>query len=572
MKKLLLIASLALLTSACQEQTTTPQPSIEPKQVRPEEAKSTPQTSTITIVHNGSIYTVDEKQARVEAFAYQDGKIIALGQTKSLLDRYPNATKKDLNGATVVPGLIDAHGHLLGLGQGLMNTDLMGTESKEDIINRLKQQAQGLMAEQWLLGRGWDQNDWQNTELPSAADLDKHFPNRPVWLERVDGHANWGNSMAMAVAKKDLSGSWQPDGGEVVRDANGKATGVFIDNAVNLIQAHVPAPSEAELNEALERAMNKTASVGLTAMHDAGTSLQTWKLLENKHASNQLKVRVYAMADGANEMLNYLCDNGRVIDPEAMLTARSIKLYSDGALGSRGAALLAPYSDAPNNVGLLIESEETLSKHAEKASTCSLQVNIHAIGDRGNRVTLNVLESIKAIENPGRHRIEHSQVIAEGDFQRFKDLNLIASVQPTHATSDMYWAEERVGSERIKGAYAWQTFNKLGIPLALGSDFPVERPAPLPGFFAAIARKDAKGGPAVGWYSEQRLTREQALYGFTLGAAYAAFQETNIGSISVGKYADFVVLSKDIMTIPEAEILNTKVVATYLNGQAIYKQ
>lgn len=568
MKKLLMIASIALLSSACQDQNSAPQPTKADAQ----QAKPVAQASTITIVHNGTIYTVDEKQSSVEAFAYQNGKIIAIGEISSLLKSFPDAVKNDLDGATVVPGLIDAHGHLLGLGQGLMNTDLMGTESKEDIINRLKQQADGLTEGQWLLGRGWDQNDWQNTDLPTAADLDSHFPDRPVWLERVDGHANWGNSMAMAVAKKDLNGSWQPDGGEVIRDASGKATGVFIDNAVSLIQAHVPAPSEAELNEALDRAMNKTASVGLTAMHDAGTSLQTWKLLEKKYASDQLKVRVYAMADGANEMLNHLCDSGRVIDPKAMLTARSIKLYSDGALGSRGAALLAPYSDAPNNVGLLIESEETLNKHADKASKCALQVNIHAIGDRGNRITLNVLESIKENENPGRHRIEHSQVIAPNDFQRFKDLNLIASVQPTHATSDMYWAEERVGNERIKGAYAWQTFNELGIPLALGSDFPVERPAPLPGFFAAIARKDAKGWPAEGWYSEQRLTREQALYGFTLGAAYAAFQESIVGSITVGKYADFVVLSKDIMTIPEAEILTTEVVATYLNGEAVYKR
>lgn len=562
MKKLLLIASLAFVTIACQDHSVASEPA----------KLAHIDSSSVTIVHNASIYTVDKAHPKVEAFAYQDGKIIALGKAESLMTRFPNSNKNDLNGATVVPGLIDAHGHLLGLGQGLMNTDLMGTQSKDEIISRLKKQSETLVDDQWLLGRGWDQNDWSSKELPTAADLDQHFPDRPVWLERVDGHANWGNSLAMAVAKKDLNGDWQVDGGEVVRDTNNKATGVFIDNAVNLIQDYVPAPTEAELEEAIDRAMSKTASVGLTAMHDAGTSLRTWNLLQQKQNKNELKVRVYAMADGANEMLDNLCDNGRVIDQTAMLTARSIKLYSDGALGSRGAALIAPYSDAPNNVGLLIESENTLKNHANKASKCGLQVNIHAIGDRGNRVTLNVLDSIKANDNPGRHRIEHSQVIAPDDFQRFKDLNLIASVQPTHATSDMYWAEERVGSERIKGAYAWQSFNKLGIPLALGSDFPVERPSPIPGFFAAIARKDAKGWPADGWYSEQRLTREQALYGFTLGAAYAAFQDSHIGSISEGKYADFTVLSKNIMTIPEADILSTEIVATYLNGKAIYKQ
>lgn len=563
MKKPLLIASLALLISACQDQTTSPESSnIVPK----------PDYSNVTVVHNGTIYTVDINQPKADAFAYQDGKIIAVGQAESLIQRYPSAQQNDLNGATVIPGLIDAHGHLLGLGQSLMNADLMGTNSKAEIIDLLKQQTVSLVEGQWLLGRGWDQNDWKIKDLPTAADLDEHFPDRPVWLERVDGHANWGNSLAMAVAQKDLNGSWQTEGGEIVRNAKGQATGVFIDNAVNLIQAHVPSPSEAELNEALDIAMSKTASVGLTGMHDAGTSLNTWHLLNKKAADNKLKVRVYAMADGANGMLEHLCENGRTIDQSAMLTARSIKLYSDGALGSRGAALLAPYSDAPNNVGLLIESEASLSKHANKASKCGLQVNIHAIGDRGNQVTLNVLESIQGVNNPGRHRIEHSQVIAPADFQRFKDLKLIASVQPTHATSDMYWAEKRVGSERIKGAYAWQKFNELGIPLALGSDFPVERPAPLLGFFAAIARKDAKGWPEKGWYPEQRLSREQALYGFTQGAAFAAFQENQVGSLTPGKYADFVVLSKNIMTIDEADVLSTKVMATYLNGKEIYKQ
>lgn len=563
MKKPLLIASLAFFMSACQDQTSSPETS---------QIEAKPDYSNVTIVHNGNIYTVDADKPKTSAFAHQDGIIIAVGPADSLKQRYPLAQQNDLKGATVIPGLIDAHGHLLGLGQSLMNADLMGTNSKAEIIALLKQQTDNLVEGQWLLGRGWDQNDWKVQELPTAADLDEHFPDRPVWLERVDGHANWGNSLAMAVAQKDLNGSWQPDGGEIVRSADSKATGVFIDNAVNLIQAYVPSSSEAELNEALDLAMKKTASVGLTGMHDAGTSLQTWNMLIKKAANNTLNTRVYAMADGANGMLEHLCENGRTIDQGAMLTARSIKLYSDGALGSRGAALLEPYTDAPNNVGLLIESEQTLSKHADKASKCGLQVNIHAIGDRGNQVTLNVLESIRNIDNPGRHRIEHSQVIAPADFQRFKDLKLIASVQPTHATSDMYWAEERVGGERIKGAYAWQKFNDLGIPIALGSDFPVERPAPLLGFFAAVARKDAKGWPDNGWYADQRLSREQALYGFTQGAAFAAFQEDQLGSIAPGKYADFVVLSKDIMTIAEADILSTKIIATYLNGKAIYKQ
>lgn len=556
---------LLLLLTACTKQNS-------PSYIADTQAKSSTVVDNITVVKNATIYTADITQANVEAFAFSDGQIIATGSLNSLNQSYPGAQQLDLDGATVVPGLIDAHGHLLGLGQSLLFADLMGTQSKAEIIEVLKEQAASLTKDQWLLGRGWDQNDWPVKELPSAADLNEAFPDRPVWLERVDGHANWGNQKALSFAQTELAGDWQPDGGQIVRDADGNPTGVFIDNAVGLIQSQVPVPSDAELTKALEVAMAKTASVGLTGMHDAGTSLQVWRLLEQLHSENKLKVRVYAMANGAGDMLEHLCDNGTVVDPQARLTARSIKLYSDGALGSRGAALLAGYSDDPNNTGLLIESQETLTKHSKRAIGCGLQVNIHAIGDRGNRVTLDVLQAADIAAKTSRHRIEHSQVVALADFTRFKELGLIASVQPTHATSDMYWAEDRVGAERIKGAYAWQKFVDLGVPLALGSDFPVERPDPLLGFYAAVARQDVKGWPDGGWYSTEALTREQALHGFTLGAAYAAFQEDQLGSISIGKRADFVVLSKDIMQIPVVEILNTKVVATYIEGTPVYSQ
>jgi len=529
-------------------------------------------SSEVTIVTNATIYTVDEKQETVPAFAHHKGLVVARGDLATLNQYYPQAKQLDLNGATVVPGFIDAHGHLLGLGQSLIYVDLVGTTSKDDIIDRLKAVSRKLHKDQWLLGRGWDQNDWDKKELPSAADLDKAFPDRPVWLERVDGHAGWANSVAMSFAKQSLSGDWQPDGGEIVRNASKQASGVFIDNASKIIQDRVPAPSDAELIDALQRAIAKTASVGITSMHDAGTSFQIWKLLESLNRKEKINLRVYAMADGGGRMLDYLCNKGAYIDPDMRLTARSVKLYSDGALGSRGAALFEDYSDAPNNKGLLIESQETLSKLASRAANCGLQVNIHAIGDRGNRVTLDVLETASDLDNPGRHRIEHSQVIAIDDFKRFKELGLIASVQPTHATSDMYWAEDRLGKSRIKGAYAWQTFLELGVPLALGSDFPVERADPLLGFYAAITRQDSKAWPADGWYADQKLSRKQALHGFTLGAAYAAFQEHQLGSLSVGKRADFTVLSKDIMRIEAAEILNTQVLATYIDGQAIFKQ
>ncbi len=521
---------------------------------------------------NGNIYTVNEKQPNVEAVVVRGRKIINLGSAAQMREQYSNAQVIDLGGATLIPGLIDAHGHLLGLGESLLNVDLTGTQNKAEIIQRLKTKAAELTDDQWLLGRGWDQNDWPTPELPTKADLDEAFPTRPVWLERVDGHANWGNSAAIKFSDRNLSGHWQIDGGEIIRDGNQNPTGVFIDNAVSIIQSKVPTGSDDERMIALETAMKKTAEVGLTGMHDAGTSLKTWRLLNQLHDDRKLKIRVYSMANGAQEMLDYLCEQGSQVDALGMLTARSIKLYSDGALGSRGAALITDYSDDPGNKGLLVETQQTLTKHVNKAIHCGLQVNIHAIGDRGNKVTLDVLTQASAAnDNPGRHRIEHAQVVAPADFQRFKKLGLIASVQPTHATSDMYWAEERVGAERIKGAYAWRQFLDFGIPLALGSDFPIERPDPLHGFYAAVTRQDHQQWPKGGWRSKEKLTRKEALYGFTLGAAYAAFQEDSVGSIEVGKYADFTVLSKDIMQIPETEILSTNVTSTYINGEAVYR-
>ncbi len=570
MKKLLTLLSLTLALSACQEQPVAPSNDADTAKAGAQTTNQGQQYPDVSVVINATIYTADKNSPQVQAFAYREGRFIATGSSQELLANYPGARSIDMSDTTIIPGLIDAHGHLLGLGQSLVHVDLRGTTSKAEIVDLLKSRSETMLEGQWLLGRGWDQNDWDVAELPTAADLDNAFPNRPVWLERIDGHAGWANTKAMSVATKDLSGTWQPEGGEITRDRDNQANGVFIDNAVGLIQAHVPEESDAELTNALKLAMQKTASVGLTGMHDAGTSLRVWRLLEQLKQDNALGVRVYAMADGANDMLGHLCNQGIVIDPNAMLTARSIKLYSDGALGSRGAALLKEYSDDPDNTGLLIESQNALTSHSKQAANCGLQVNIHAIGDRGNRVTLNVLEAANDDNNPGRHRIEHSQVIALEDFQRFKDLNLIASVQPTHATSDMYWAEKRVGPERIKGAYAWQKFNDLGVPLALGSDFPVEKPDPLLGFYAAVSRQDAKGWPEEGWYPKEKLTREQALHGFTLGAAYAAFQEDQLGSISVGKFADFVVLSNDIMTIPEQDILNTKILKTYINGETVF--
>ena len=521
---------------------------------------------------NAKVYTVNAEQPEATAFAVKNGKFSAVGSSQEIIAKYPDAELEDLGGMTVVPGFIDAHGHILGLGLSLSYANLVGAQNLNEIVERLQLASEQLDSDDWLLGRGWDQNDWPVKELPTRADLDAAFPDRPVWLERIDGHAGWANSAALELVEKDLNGTWQVSGGEIIRDSKGQATGVFIDKAADLVGSQVPVISEKQILNALKKAMSKTASVGLTGVHDAGTSLQTWQLLQQLKKEDQLAIRIYAMADGASDMLEYLCQQGIQIDTNAWLTARSIKLYSDGALGSRGAALIEDYTDDPGNRGLLIEPEEVLNQYARQAADCGLQVNIHAIGDRGNRVTLEALElATQSTQDPGRHRIEHSQVVQQSDFDKFKRLELIASVQPTHATSDMYWAEKRVGPERIKGAYAWQQFRALGIPLALGSDFPVELPDPLHGFYAAISRQDHDGWPQDGWYAEQSLSREEALYGFTMGAAYAAFQENDLGSIEVGKFADFTVLSKDIMTVEKIDVLKTRILGTYIHGESVYQ-
>ena len=521
---------------------------------------------------NAKVYTVNAEQPEATAFAVKNGKFSAVGSSQEIIAKYPDAELEDLGGMTVVPGFIDAHGHILGLGLSLSYANLVGAQNLNEIVERLQLASEQLDSDDWLLGRGWDQNDWPVKELPTRADLDAAFPDRPVWLERIDGHAGWANSAALELVEKDLNGTWQVSGGEIIRDSEGQATGVFIDKAADLVGSQVPVISEKQILNALKKAMSKTASVGLTGVHDAGTSLQTWQLLQQLKKEDQLAIRIYAMADGASDMLEYLCQQGIQIDKNAWLTARSIKLYSDGALGSRGAALIEDYTDDPGNRGLLIEPEEVLNRYARQAADCGLQVNIHAIGDRGNRVTLEALElATQSTQDPGRHRIEHSQVVQQSDFDKFKRLELIASVQPTHATSDMYWAEKRVGPERIKGAYAWQQFRALGIPLALGSDFPVELPDPLHGFYAAISRQDHDGWPQDGWYAEQSLSREEALYGFTMGAAYAAFQENDLGSIEVGKFADFTVLSKDIMTVEKIDVLKTRILGTYIHGESVYQ-
>ncbi len=533
--------------------------------------------SQTTLMINALIYTQDSAQPTANAMAFNaDGIILAVGEQASLSDQYPDARQFDLkNQGVVVPGLIDAHGHLMNLGFSQITANLAGTTSKADILQRLQAKADELPAGSWLIGRGWDQNDWQDNAglFPNAADLDAAFPRRPVWLTRIDGHAGWANTAAMQMVTAEKLRT-NPDGGRILRDDDGQPNGVFIDRAMQLVTSLIPPPDSQTEQLALQQALQVTAAYGLTGVHEAGTALRHLQLYQDMIAAHQFPLRLYAMADGQGAALEHLCQHGVLDHPSGLLDARAVKFYLDGALGSRGAALVDDYSDEPGNRGLLFVQPDAFAGQVAAAMRCGLQVNTHAIGDRANQVLIDAYaEAMRMVPgHSGRHRIEHAQVMREEDFKRSAELQLIASVQPTHATSDMYWAEDRVGPQRIRHAYAWQDFIAADTRLALGSDFPVESANPLLGFYAAISRQDTIGWPDQGWYPRQRLSRAQALHGFTLGAAYAAYWETETGSLEPGKKADFVWLSNDIMEIPAGDIPDTKVWQTWLNGRKIYPQ
>ncbi len=526
-----------------------------------------------TLLVDARIHTLDPAAPHAEAIAWgEDGRLLALGTKAELRERFRGAREVSLGGQTVIPGLIDAHGHLMNLGHALLRANLMGASSKAEIVERLRQHARDLPPGAWLLGRGWDQTLWPEAEFPTAADLDAHFPDRPVWLERVDGHAGWGNSLALAATTRDLSGDWQPDGGRILRDDQGQATGVFIDSAEQFIVEAIPAPSDEVDALALERALAESARFGLTGVHDAGVSLKQLALYRRFADSGRLPLRIHAMANGDAEALDALCAMGHYRHPSGRLQMRSVKLYIDGALGSRGAALLEDYSDEPGNRGLLFAEPPAFEKILAKAHACGVQVAAHAIGDRGNRVVLDGMQRVlgEARGDDHRWRIEHAQVVALGDIPRFAQLGVIASMQPTHATSDMRWAQARLGEDRLAGAYAWRRMKEAGALLALGSDFPVEAVDPVLGLHAAATRQDARGWPEGGWIASQKLDLMDALRGFTLDAARAGFAESEVGSLEVGKRADFVVLSRPLEDLAPASILELKVESTWVDGERVY--
>lgn len=546
------------------------------------------------IIINANIHTMESDRPRAEALAWRAGRITAVGSTAEVLKQRGPATRvEDLGGRTIVPGLIDAHGHMAGLGSfALGRLDLSDAKSFDDVVAAVAERVKAAKPGEWILGGRWDHEGWPGKQLPTNEKLNSVAPNNPVWLRRVDGHAGIANEAALRKAGV-LRESTNPPGGEIVRDARGTPTGLLVDNAGDLVAAVIDQPL-ADAPTLLRKAQEQCLAFGLTGVHDAGDSPADIAAYQELLARGELKLRMYCMIHGQDAPAWFAAHPPLVGE---RLTVRAAKLYADGALGSRGARLLAPYSDRPADesgapyTGLELTPRDEMQAVTLDGLRRGYQVCTHAIGDRGNRDTLDLYEAalgdflgrsrssslagVIAASAPSppdhRFRIEHAQLLALDDIPRFAALGVIASMQPTHCTSDMRWVDARVGAARSRGAYAWASLLKSGARLAAGSDFPVESPNPLLGFYAAITRQDAAGNPPGGWHSDQRLTRTEALAAFTTGAAYAAFEEQLKGSLAAGKLADFVVLDHDIMTCAEREILATRVLRTVIGGETVFE-
>ncbi len=519
------------------------------------------------LVYNATIYTVDSAFSTVEAMIVKDGKILATGTKADLEKNYAAAQQTDAQGKFIYPGLIDAHAHFVGYGTGLQTVNLTGTESWEEIIKRVTDFSKELAKDQWIVGRGWDQNDWPVKEFPSNDELNRLFPDQPVLLTRVDGHAAIANQKALDAA--GIKAGYKLTGGEVETN-KGKLTGILVDNAVDLVSAKIPSLTPAQFKEALLDAQRNCFSVGLTTIDDCGINVPETEFIHQMQDSGLLKMRLYVMLSDNKSNYDYLDKTG-IIKTER-LHVRGFKVYGDGALGSRGACLLQPYADKPGHHGFLLSDPAHFDSVANWIAQRNFQMCTHAIGDSGNRTILSIYNKYLDGKNDRRWRIEHAQVINAEDFNLFGKASIVPSVQPTHATSDMYWAEKRLGSERVKGAYAYKQLLEQNGWLPLGTDFPVEDISPFKTFYAAVVRKDAKGWPAHGYQTENALTREQTLRGMTIWAARSNFEEKEKGSLEPGKFADFIILDRDLLKVPENEILGAKVVETFVGGESVYKK
>lgn len=516
------------------------------------------------LVKNATIYTVNKNFDTAEAFVVKDGKILEIGIESELELKYNSSETYDAQGMTIVPGLIDSHAHLFGLGSDMQDVDLVGTTSFDEVIERVVA-FQKENNSTYIIGRGWDQNDWDVKEFPINRKLDSLFPNIPVALQRIDGHASIVNTKVLVYAKITVDSKMK--GGEVILK-DGKPTGVLIDKARDSIWGIFPDMSLDFAIKSLLDGEKRCLEMGLTTVNDAGLDRFVIELIDSLQQAEKMKLRVYAMASNSPANLDYYLDSIGIIKTDR-LNVRSIKVYGDGALGSRGAAMRAHYSDQPGQFGAMITTEAELFALAKRIAAADFQMNTHAIGDSANISVLRAYKNALANKKDARWKVEHAQIITPSDFEYFSG-NIIPSVQPTHATSDMYWAEDRVGSERIKGAYAMKSLlTKAGV-IALGTDFPVENVNPMYTFYAAIARKDLNNYPNGGYRFEEALSREETLKGMTIWAAYSNFEENEKGSIEVGKFADFTVLNQNIMTITEDSISKVKVMATFINGTKVF--
>jgi predicted amidohydrolase YtcJ len=539
-----------------------------------------PQAPAGLVLRGGREYTVSERQSKAEAIAVVGDRIAFVGSTADVA-RFvgPRTRVVELGGRVVVPGLTDSHYHLLGVGLREFTLNLQGSRSVAEVLTRLRSRVSAAEPGEWVTGYGWIETHWTPARFLTRADLDSISPDNPIFLTRADGHASVANSAALRAARVTRD-TKPPFGGDLLRDTHGELTGMLIDNAQALVKAHIPDPTPAELDRAVLLGVNRSLRLGWTEIQDPG---QTWNHVERLrrlYREGKIKLRIYQAIRGPGPEADRLIAQGASIDEfEGRLTIRTIKAYLDGALGSRGALLLAPYSDAPTTHGLLVTDLAAFRPMLAAALRRGIQVETHAIGDSANRLLLNlyadafktVPESERVVRRP-RWRDEHAQVVAPADIARFAQLGVIPSMQASHAIGDLFFAPSRLGPERLKGAYAWRSILRTGVPIPGGSDAPVELGEPMIEFYAAVARKDTSGFQGSDWHPEQALTREEALKMLTLWPAFAAFQERQRGSIEVGKWADLTVLSADIMQIPEREILRTRCVMTVVGGDVVFEE
>ena len=527
---------------------------------------TSPRQPADLVVYNATVYTVDAAFSKAQAFAVRGGKFVAVGSSASIRQQFQGKEEVDAKGQFIYPGFYDAHCHFVGYAITLTNADLVGATSWKATVSRLTAHQQKHPDAVWLVGRGWDQNDWPGQRFPSKDTLDRLFPNTPVFMERVDGHAALVNQKALDLA--GITAQTPISGGVITRDAQGRLTGLLVDNAVALVESKLPAPTPAEASTALLQAQRNCLAVGLTSLADAGLDRSTIELIAGMQAQKNLKLRLYAMVTPTPANLDYYLKRGPIFTDQ--LTVCAFKVYADGALGSRGACLLRPYTDRPTETGFLLRSVAEYRALAKRLAASKFQMNTHAIGDSANRLMLDIYGEALAGQKDRRWRIEHAQVVSLADVPKFGKFGIVPSVQPTHATSDMYWAGERLGAQRLKTAYAFEALRKQYGQVALGTDFPVENINPFYTFHSAVARQDAKNYPTGGFQPENALSRADALRGMTTWAAHAGLEEKRKGQIRKGMLADFIVLKNDLITAPKEQLRSIQVQQTWIGGEKVF--